>query len=352
MSYSVLVVDDSSFFRRHLADIINENPNLSVVGTASNGQEAVDQVESLRPDVVTMDYEMPMMNGVAAVREIMANNPTPILMLSSLTFEGARVTLDALDAGALDFLPKKFDEIAQHAAGIKNEIHSRILEIVKSPASSSPVISEGAATPSAVKSPAPASAQKVEKVDCDLVILGASTGGPVAVATILRKIPANYPLPILVVQHMPEMFTPEFAKRLDDQFPFKVKHVEEGDPLEGGTVYIAPGGMQLMFHKGCPLRLHLTKGDDRVSYKPCLDITFASAANMLGSRVLSVVLTGMGADGCDGARLLKEQGATVWTQDEESSLIYGMPMSVKKAGYSDCELALDNIASAILQATT
>ncbi len=183
------------------------------------------------------------------------------------------------------------------------------------------------------------------------MILGASTGGPAAIATILHKIPADFHLPILVIQHMPESFTPEFAKRLDSQLAIKVKHAEEGDRLIPGQVLIAPGGMQTMFLRGSPARIHLSTGDKRVSYKPSLDITFASAAHVLGDRVLAVVLTGMGSDGTDGASLLKKEGAQVWTQDEDSSLIYGMPECVVKAGMSDLQVPLKDMASCLLKAT-
>lgn len=364
MTYSVLVVDDSSFFRRHLTDIINECPDLQVIGDASNGQEAVEKAASLHPDVITMDFEMPVMNGVVAVQNIMQNSPTPILMLSSLTFGGARITLDALDAGAMDFLPKKFDEIAKHAEGMKKEIHNRILSILKSsknqPAAPARESSAGASvvvqkdstrrTASSAETSKRAMAD-LGKIDCDLVILGASTGGPVAVATVLHKIPENFPVPIIVVQHMPEAFTPEFAKRLDAQLSIKVKHAEEGDRLQAGTVYIAPGGKQLMFSRGSPVRIHIEKGDERINYHPSIDITFASAANIMGDRVLSVVMTGMGNDGCEGARLLKNAGAKVWTQDESSSLIYGMPASVFNAGYSDLVLPLEEMARCLIKVT-
>jgi len=363
MTYSVLVVDDSSFFRRHLTEIINECPDLKVVGDASNGKEAVEKAASLHPDVITMDFEMPVMNGVVAVQNIMQSSPTPILMLSSLTFDGARITLDALDAGAMDFLPKKFDEIAKHSEGMKKEIHSRILSILnsgknKSSASGSKPATTAMVEKSPTSGPAASAAENSKramadlgKIDCDLVILGASTGGPVAIATVLHKIPAGFPVPIVVVQHMPEAFTPEFAKRLDGQLPIKVKHAEEGDRLEAGTVYIAPGGKQLMFSRGSPVRIRIEKKDERICYHPSLDITFASAASIIGERVLSVVMTGMGNDGCEGARLLKDAGSKVWTQDENSSLIYGMPASVFNAGHSDLVLPLEDIARCLIKVT-
>jgi len=363
MTYSVLVVDDSSFFRRHLTDIINESPDLQVIGDAANGKEAVEKAASLRPDIITMDYEMPMMNGVVAVKQIMANNPTSILMLSSLTFEGARITLDAMDAGALDFLPKKFDEISRHTESVKNEIHSRILSIVRSAKSAVARTSNEKSTPkenrsmndaSRVSKPKTFSSalDQVQEIDCDLVILGASTGGPAAIATILNKIPADFHLPIVVVQHMPESFTPEFARRLDHQLAIRVKHAEEGDKLIPGRVLIAPGGMQTMFLRSSPARIHLTAGDERVSYKPSLNITFASAANVVGKRVLAVVLTGMGSDGMEGARLLKKEGAQVWAQDEASALIYGMPECVVSAGLCDLEVPLKEVAPCLLKATS
>ena len=354
MSYSVLIVDDSRFFRRHLSDIINANPNFNVVGCAENGIQAVEMATKLKPDVITMDYEMPGMDGVTAVRNIMRENPTPILMLSSLTYEGARVTFDAFEAGALDFLPKKFDQIAMHDNRIKEEIHERLLGVVdkmarklsaKKPSVSAPVAEKPAAVVESAPAPALKKSAAVVQEACRVVIIGASTGGPMAIAEVMKNLPANFPLPIVVVQHMPPLFTREFSDRLNKISALTVKEAEEGDQLAAGTVLIAPGGKQLLFdmEKKGSITLRAEK-DERILYKPSVDITLASAANCFKGAVLAVVLTGMGEDGCRGARMLKDKGSRVWAQDEASCVVYGMPGAITRKGLSDRSVKLQDLS--------
>ncbi len=384
MSVKVLVVDDSGFFRKRVCEILGTVPDVEVVGTASNGREAIDMVKKFRPDVVTMDYEMPVMDGVTAVRHIMSECPTSILMFSSLTYEGARVTLDALEAGAVDFLPKNFEDIARDATKMQEVLKNRILALAKpgnlraaasrpataerisppstpsarSPLPSSDRRSPGAeraplrpatAAPRADKAPAGTADKKPIKHPVDLLIIGTSTGGPVALQKVLTKLPANLPVPVLIVQHMPASFTPAFAERLNSLSQLKVKHASDGDYLRRGEVLIAPGGKQMLVSgKGSGLHVNIMDGDERLTYKPSVDITFGSAAKSLPGKVLAVVLTGMGADGREGARLLKRTGSTVWTQSAKTCVIYGMPMAVDKAGYSDGSFDLDDIAERIV----
>ncbi len=334
MVASVLIVDDSGFFRRRLVDMIGQYPGLKVVGTASNGREAIEKVRELRPDVVTMDYEMPIMDGISAVRAIMRERPTPILMFSSLTYEGARVTLDSLEAGAVDYLPKNFDEIARSSEELRRTLGERLLAIAR--AGQRQAQRAAAPPPPPVARPRPLSRRRYR-----LLVIGTSTGGPVALQTVLTALPAGFPVPILLVQHMPASFTPAFAERLNGLCRIRVAEAHEGDSLRSGEALLAPGGRQLMVAKGG--RVHVIDGDDRVNYKPCVDITFGSAARHYGGDVLALVLTGMGSDGCEGARLLKQAGATVWAQDEASSVIYGMPMAVARAGLADEILPLNQI---------
>ena len=347
----VLVVDDSRFFRQRLKDMINRHPALTVVGVAINGREALEQVRALRPDVITMDFEMPEMDGITAVQHIMAERPTPILMFSSLTYEGARVTLDALAAGAMDFIPKDFAEVSRHTDQLCAKLHERLLTLgreAKAIASmagwssvfeNKPVkpISEPPTRPT--RSPQPLRVRSAGQTK--LLIIGASTGGPVALNEVLVQLPADFPLPILLVQHMPENFTRAFAERLDRQCRIRVREASNGDRLEPGLALLAPGGQQMMLERGGG-RVKIVK-DDRMTYKPSLDITFGSAAKQLGAAVLGVVLTGMGADGKEGARMLKSAGSSIWSQDQASCVIYGMPMAVAKAGLSDKVLSLKHI---------
>ncbi|OIN07696.1 protein-glutamate methylesterase/protein-glutamine glutaminase [Oceanisphaera psychrotolerans] len=370
MAIRVLVVDDSSFFRRRVSEILEQDPLLTVVDTAANGQEAVEKARSVRPDVITMDIEMPVMNGIAAVRAIMQATPTPVLMFSSLTHEGAQATLDALDAGAMDFLPKRFEDIARSKEEAILQLQQRVKAIARRRAVVPPRVSASPGRPlsalagersrplhtAAPTTPAPAvpglerrSLPRRSGKSYQLLAIGTSTGGPVALQKVLTLLPANFPHPIVLIQHMPGTFTTAFAARLDGLCQIRVKEAQDGDQLRPGHAYLAPGGKQMMF-EGRPgaARLRIIEGNDKVNYKPCVDITFASAAKTYGGKVLAVVLTGMGADGREGARLLKDQGASVWAQDEESCVVYGMPQAVAKAGIATESLPLPLIGEAII----
>ncbi len=345
----VLVVDDSGFFRRRIVEILEADARIEVVGTAANGKEAVEQVARLKPDVVTMDIEMPVMDGITAVRHIMASHPTPVLMFSSLTQEGAQATLDALDAGAVDFLPKRFEDIAKDREQAKLLLRRRIHAVVRQK-SAVPVPAvpprRAVAGGAAAAAPAP-----LRRGQIQVVAIASSTGGPVALAQVLTRLPANFRYPVAVVQHMPATFTPAFAARLDQQCAVKVKEAGDGDVLRPGEVLIAPGGRQMTFvPQGGEVHVCVGDGDPSLHYKPCADVSFASLASVYGGKVLALVLTGMGADGREGARILKQQGATIWSQDEASSVIYGMPMAVAEAGLSDQVLSLREIGSALIQA--
>ena len=373
MVVKVLVVDDSGFFRRRVSEILSSDPNITVVGTATNGREAIDQALALKPDVITMDYEMPLMDGITAVRSIMQRCPTPVLMFSSLTHEGARVTLDALDAGAVDFLPKNFEDISRNPEKVKQLLCEKVHSISRSnrrgigaasltsPAGGS--LSRPASTPS---TPAPAARPQpsvshppVERHSSaasatpkrkayKLVAIGTSTGGPVALQRVLTQLPANFPAPIVLIQHMPAAFTKAFAERLDKLCKINVKEAEDGDILRPGLAILAPGGKQMMIDGRGTIRI--LPGDERLNYKPCVDITFGSASKSYNDKVLAVVLTGMGADGREGARLLKQGGSQVWAQDEASCVIYGMPMAIVKANLADAVYPLDDIGRHLVEA--
>ncbi|WP_263139341.1 chemotaxis response regulator protein-glutamate methylesterase [Pseudomonas sp. RIT-PI-AD] len=357
MPVKVLVVDDSGFFRRRVSEILSADPNITVVGTATNGREAIDQALALKPDVITMDYEMPTMDGITAVRNIMQRCPTPVLMFSSLTHEGARVTLDALDAGAVDYLPKNFDDISRNPDKVKTLLCEKVHTIARSnrrfSSFSTPTAPAPAASPSPAPSGSPAPARPTAGASAPvatpspkrkaykLVAIGTSTGGPVALQRVLTQLPANFPSPIVLIQHMPAAFTKAFAERLDKLCRISVKEAADGDVLRPGTALLAPGGKQMMVDARGVVKI--LPGDERLNYKPCVDITFGSAAKSFNDKVLAVVLTGMGADGREGARLLKQGGSQVWAQDEASCVIYGMPMAVVKANLADAIYGLDDI---------
>ncbi|MDU9020923.1 protein-glutamate methylesterase/protein-glutamine glutaminase [Pseudomonas corrugata] len=372
MVVKVLVVDDSGFFRRRVSEILSADTTIQVVGTATNGKEAIDQALALKPDVITMDYEMPMMDGITAVRHIMQRCPTPVLMFSSLTHEGARVTLDALDAGAVDFLPKNFEDISRNPDKVRQLLCEKVHSISRSNrrvsaytppapapvAAPSPAPSSGSFNPPPVRStptpaparPAPASASSPapKRKAYKLVAIGTSTGGPVALQRVLTQLPANFPAPLVLIQHMPAAFTKAFAERLDKLCRISVKEAEDGDILRPGLALLAPGGKQMMVDGRGAVKI--LPGDERLNYKPCVDITFGSAAKSYGDKVLAVVLTGMGADGREGARLLKQGGSAIWAQDEASCVIYGMPMAIVKADLADAVYGLDDIGRYLVEA--
>ena len=349
----VLVVDDSAFFRKRLVEILDDGQDLEVAGTASNGKEAVREVLRLRPDVVTMDVEMPVMDGIRAVREIMRQRPTPILMFSSLTREGAQATLEALEAGAVDFLPKRFDEIATDRETARNRLREKVLHIAGADAlqrgTPRPSSARAEHRPSDADRPAPASSRLSatgRSARVRVVAIGCSTGGPVALQQVLGGLPADFPAPLLIVQHMPGSFTPAFARRLDQLSPLQVREAGGGEVLQPGHVYLAPGGRQMLVEaRGADLVLRVASGDPALIYKPSVDVTFASLARTGIRGVLALVLTGMGQDGREGARLLKAQGARIWAQDEASSTIFGMPGAVVQAGLAEEVLPLSGIAS-------
>lgn len=346
MAYKVLVVDDSNFFQHRLKQIINEHPELTVVGVAANGQQAIEMDAELKPDIISMDYEMPLMDGVTAIRTILSRRKVPIVMFSSMTYEGAAITLQALEAGAVDFIPKNFAEVSRDSEMLKKRFHEKLITFARAAHPKPQVQSTAPASafvrPKSVDA-AKGSQQRTANADIKLLVIGASTGGPVALTDIITRLPANFPLPVVVVQHMPENFTRVFAERLHRQAKLSVKEAENGDQLEVGKVLIAPGGKQIMFERsGNGVRI--IDGDDRVNYKPCVDIMFASAANVFTNKVLGIVLTGMGADGCEGARLIKQRGGEIWSQDEGSCVVYGMPAAVARAGLTDAVLPIEEFA--------
>ena len=379
MTVKVLVVDDSAFFRRRVTEILEQNTNIKVIGTANDGEEAVAQSRSLKPDVITMDIEMPVMNGIDAVKAIMSSNPCPILMFSSLTHEGATATLQAMEAGAVDFLPKKFEDIARNRDEAVKTLQDRVLAIARQP------ISRTSARPS-TPTPAPKQPERTSEPTSalerirqrnnelqsqreshartatsagaltvnrayQLLALGTSTGGPVALQKILTQLPANFPYPIVMVQHMPAAFTKAFAQRLDGLCQVHVKEAEDGETLKAGTAYLAPGGKQMMVEGRAGSGRLRIKDDTsgRITYKPSVDLTFGSLSKSYMGKVFGVILTGMGADGREGARMLKDQGATIWAQDQDSCVVYGMPQAVTLAGISTRSISLEGMPRAIMK---
>lgn len=348
MAVRVLVVDDSGFFRRRVTEMLSADPRLEVVGSAADGREAIVQAQKLKPDVITMDIEMPVMDGIAAVRRIMATRPVPILMFSSLTHEGAQSTFEALEAGAVDYLPKNFEDISRNRDEVARVLRTRVWSIGVRGLPPQTASAVPAAAPKVAPPPRPASRSLRGKVK--VVAIGTSTGGPVALQQVLSELPAGFPVPLVLVQHMPASFTAAFARRLDQLCAISVKEAAEGDVLAPGSALLAPGGKQMVIEsRGDRLRVHIAESAPDQNYRPCVDVTFGSLAKAVPGHTLAVVLTGMGADGREGARLLKQGGSHIWAQDEATSVIYGMPAAIAQAGLADHVLALPEVAERLVE---
>ncbi len=348
MATRVLVVDDSGFFRRRVSEMLEADPLIKVVGMAENGEEAVKKAAGLKPDVITMDIEMPVLDGISATRKIMRQTPTPIIMFSSLTTEGAKATLDALDAGAVDFMPKRFEDIAKD----RNEVRKLLCQRVRALGSRRAIISHRA---SSVRPTRPSATQQVTSLApsntgmIKLVAIGTSTGGPLALQKVLVSLPKKFSTPILLVQHMPASFTPAFAKRLDQMCAIEVRQAQDKDSLRPGVALLAPGGQQMRI-EGRSGNAHIRISEENnLTYKPSVDVTFSSIANVYPKDTLAIIMTGMGADGREGAKMLKQRGSEIWAQDEASSVIYGMPAAVVSAGLASKILSLDEIGPGIVK---
>ncbi|VAW92986.1 Chemotaxis response regulator protein-glutamate methylesterase CheB [hydrothermal vent metagenome] len=347
MTVKVLIVDDSGFFRRRVSEILSEDPLIEVAGFAVDGKDAIAKVAELKPDVITMDIEMPIMDGITATKEIMSKSPLPILMFSSLTTDGAKATLDALEAGAVDFLPKRFEDISKDRDEAKKLLCERVRAVVRSKVSVGKLFSKSKIPKPVTKGVTTTRTnRRVGKIK--LLAIGTSTGGPVALQQVLTQLPANFPVPIILIQHMPSTFTQAFSQRLDKLCEINVKQADDGDIIEAGTAYLAPGGKQMLL-TGSSLRpkIQIKDGEKGLTYKPSVDVTFNSVANVFPNETLAIILTGMGADGRDGAVLLNKKGSTIWAQDEASCVVYGMPAAVAEAGIVDKVLTLSDIGSSI-----
>lgn len=337
---SVLVVDDSALMRRMIIDVLNGNPDISVTGIAINGKMALTQIEKLNPDVITLDVEMPFMNGLETLKEIRRIKSTPTIMFSSLTKAGAEVTLQALELGAVDFIQKPETDSLD---SIKNELISKI----KVAAESKNFKVNKHFTPKILNS------SSTNKIKCNIskiktVVIGSSTGGPQALKDVVPYIPADIHAQILIVQHMPPKFTNMLAQRLDKISQIRVKEAEDGDSLERGYALLAPGNFHMCIDNFN--RIKLNQEPPVWGVRPSVDITLASAAKIYTEDLICVVLTGMGHDGSKGAGVVKKFGGYCIAQDKETSIIYGMPKSVVDAGFADEIVPLHEVANAIVKA--
>ncbi|WP_299090115.1 chemotaxis response regulator protein-glutamate methylesterase [uncultured Metabacillus sp.] len=355
----VLVVDDSAFMRKLIPDLLSEEEKIEVIGTARNGQDAVKKVELLNPDVITMDVEMPIMNGLEALKKIMKQFPKPVIMLSSTTKEGAQNAILSLQDGAFDFIAKPSGAISLDLYKVKEELIKKVLlaksanigKLQRNPNIKNSINKE----------------KRYSKIDShfnnrqlyipksnslkSIVCIGTSTGGPRALQQVLPKLPADIDVPIFIVQHMPSGFTESLANRLNSISRIIVKEARHGEEVKKGVAYIAPGGSHLKVQKsGNSLKVILDKTDPRNGHRPSVDELFEALSELPDYRKIAVILTGMGSDGTEGLKKLKLSGAVnAITESEQSSIVFGMPKSAQKTNLVDKVEHLDNIAASIME---
>jgi two-component system chemotaxis response regulator CheB len=347
----VLIVDDSGVMRRILSDIITQDKEMEVIGTAADGIEAIQKVESFHPHVITMDVNMPRMNGILAVEHIMKSYPTPIVMISSVTQYGAEVTLKALELGAVDFIAKPSGDISLDIESLREEIIAKVKtaakikvvrtvsKSIRSPKSSTRALKLNSLPISKVYPSSPTEGVSV-------VAIGSSTGGPYALNVILSELPVHFPCPILIVQHMPEKFTKELAKQLNQKTALKVVEAQDGDKIKPGTVYIAPGSHHMKVTP--PGIIQLSRGEKVNGYRPSVDVLMSSVSEVYGKKAIVVLLTGMGSDGARGLYKIKQAQGKTLVQDEQTCTVFGMPKAAIELGGVDYIVPLPLIARRLM----
>ncbi|MBG0833347.1 chemotaxis response regulator protein-glutamate methylesterase [Planomonospora sp. ID67723] len=350
---SVLVVDDSVVVRRLIVDALSADPGIQVVGTAPNGKVALSKIEMLKPDIVTLDIEMPVMDGLTTIKEIRKVHPRlPVIMFSTLTSVGASATLEALSSGASDYVtkPANVGSVAESIKSVREQIIPRIHALCRTggpprpPVRLAPRPAPGTA-PGAGPGAGPATRQAVGTGAPQVVAVGCSTGGPDALTKVVSVLPASFALPIVVVQHMPQVFTKMFAERLDRSAALRVVEAQANMPVQPGTVYIAPGDYHLeVVRRGGGVFTQLQQGPPENFCRPAVDVLFRSVATVYGGATLGVILTGMGQDGKRGSESLIAKGAEIVAQDEATSVVWGMPGAVAGAGLAHSVLPLNEIS--------
>lgn len=347
---TVLVVDDSAFMRKMITEVLSGDPELRVVGQARDGADALKKMTELRPDVVTLDVEMPVMDGYEALSQIMRQQPTPVVMLSSLTQAGAEATIRCLQLGAVDFVSKPSGAISLDIARIGADIVAKVKVAAKARIKSAgaaapprPVIVPAPAGPPARPNGSPATARTAK-----LLVIGSSTGGPRALQTLIPALPVELGVPIVIVQHMPAGFTTSLARRLNDESPYTVREAADGDTLQAGCALVAPGGRHLQFDARGVARL--TDEPPVHGVRPSIDVTLASLTRLHAGRMVAVLLTGMGQDGARGLKALRDQGGVTLAEDESTCVVYGMPKAAHELGAVCHLLPLGQLAAAAAQA--
>lgn len=332
--------------RKAITNMISSDPDLKVIGTARDGFEAVEQVLKLKPDVVTLDVEMPRMGGLDTLKMLMEKSPLPVLMLSSLTTEGAKETMKALELGALDFVAKNLDDLSLNILRIEQEIVSKLKAIGRKRVRSRPNVS----TSPVPKEPTAFSGSRLYSGKVTVVAIGVSTGGPKALQDVIPLLPKDFPAAVLVVQHMPKGFTGPFAERLNQLSKMEIKEAENGEIIRAGVGYIAPGGLHMRAVKKrvTEVNIELSEQPADTLHRPSADVMMISVAQSYAGRCLGVIMTGMGHDGLEGIRAMKKTGAKTLAQDEDSCIVYGMPKAVVDEGLADKVVSLSSMAGEIV----
>lgn len=342
-----LVIDDSAFMRKSIQIMLESDEEIEVIATARDGEEGYNLVKNLRPDIVTLDIEMPRMDGLTALQKIMKECPVPVLMVSSLTTEGAEATIKALEYGAVDFIPKELSYINVNIIKIKEDLIKKIKEIVKQTSLRERLARLRRLNQYTKKSEPPA-VGTLPKIPYKAVALGISTGGPLSLQRVIPSLSKNINVPFFIVQHMPPKFTKSLAQRLDSISSLQVKEAEDEEIVANGVVYIAPGGYHMHITKSNGVaKINIDMLPDNTLHRPSVDVMIQSALKVYGKYTLGVIMTGMGKDGLEGIKELKQIGGYCLTQDEESSVVYGMPRAVVEAGLSDLSLPLEKISETI-----
>jgi two-component system, chemotaxis family, protein-glutamate methylesterase/glutaminase len=338
----VVVVDDSAFVRQALSRMLGAVPDIEVVATAVDGEDGLEKVRELRPDVVTLDVKMPRMGGLEALRRIMTECPTPVLLLSSHTSEGAEITLRGLELGAMDFVDKSSVQGHMNLLGLADELLAKVRALASVPRERLGEIGRPLR---------PVVAPVSHEQQADVVVIGTSTGGPSALQAIIPRLPRGLAGAILIAQHMPAGFTRSLADRLDQRSALPVREAQDGEPVQRGSVLVAPGGLHMKIRKrGGHARVWLDAEPRSALHRPSVDVLMASVAKAYGARSMGIILTGMGADGVEGLRAIREAGGRTLAESEETCVIYGMPKAAVEAGVVDRTAPLARVADEILAA--
>jgi len=358
MTIRALVVDDSAFMRKVITDILNADPEITVIAKARNGQDAVEKVERLKPDVVTLDNEMPVLDGLHALGYIMSECPTPVVMLTAVDEESANITLTAFEYGAVDFIQKPTGTIRRDISAIADEIRSKVktaasVDLTKLGFMEEHVKEKFAKPKVAEKPKGEALAKPKQVLTKKILAIGSSTGGPRALEQVIPKLPANLPAAVLVVQHMPAGFTASLSQRLDSQSALRVREAKDGDIVREGLVLLAPGDfhmeiVQKRINGVAKEVVSLNKNPREQGVRPCINVMLRSIAPIYGSNILSVILTGMGVDGADGVELVKKAGGRAIAEDKSTCVVYGMPRALVERNIADEVVPLGKVADEIV----